>query len=88
MVTSAEDPHDCNSYWAQGGIIYKATDDSPSLLSQDILIAGAGVVDRRVHEGCVMSVKTSSITLGSSAGWWADGWCMGLLGAVGRCECQ
>lgn len=80
MVTSAEDPHDCNSYWAQGGIIYKATDDSPSLLSQDILIAGAGVVDRRIHESgapCVMSVKRSSITLGS----WADGgaWACGML---------
>jgi L-aspartate oxidase len=43
MLTSAEHPHDCNSYWAQGGIIYKGKDDSPSLLSQDIITAGAGV---------------------------------------------
>ncbi len=45
MVTSATDPLDCNSFWAQGGIIYKATDDSPSLLSQDIMVAGAEVND-------------------------------------------
>jgi hypothetical protein len=42
MLTSAEHPHDCNSYWAQGGIIYKGKDDSPSLLSQDIITAGKG----------------------------------------------
>ena len=23
MLTSHHDPHQCNSYWAQGGIIYK-----------------------------------------------------------------
>lgn len=45
MVTSATDPLDCNSYWAQGGIIYKAKDDSPALLAQDIFSAGAGVND-------------------------------------------
>lgn len=45
MVTSATDPLDCNSYWAQGGIIYKAKDDSPSLLASDIMIAGANVND-------------------------------------------
>eukprot|EP00624_Nannochloropsis_granulata_P005039 evm.model.NODE_3569_length_13483_cov_25.259363.3 len=45
MVTSATDPLDCNSFWAQGGIIYKATDDSPALLSSDIMVAGAGVND-------------------------------------------
>jgi L-aspartate oxidase len=46
MVTSATDPRDCNSYWAQGGIIYKATDDSPSLLAQDIFVAGESI-----HQG-------------------------------------
>lgn len=45
MVTSATDPLDCNSFWAQGGIIYKAKDDSPALLAQDIVVAGAGVND-------------------------------------------
>ncbi len=31
-----------NTSWAQGGIIYKGTEDSPELLIQDILRAGAG----------------------------------------------
>ena len=60
MVTSATDPLDCNSFWAQGGIIYKATDDTPALLSSDIMVAGAGVNDPQAVEklavegpGCV-----------------------------------
>jgi glycine/D-amino acid oxidase-like deaminating enzyme len=43
VLTSASDPHDCNSFWAQGGIIYKAKDDKPALLAQDIMTAGASV---------------------------------------------
>ncbi|GAB5031659.1 l-aspartate oxidase [Nannochloropsis oceanica] len=54
MVTSATDPLDCNSFWAQGGIIYKATDDSPSLLSSDIMVAGAGVNDPLAVEKLAM----------------------------------
>eukprot|EP01063_Lacrimia_lanifica_P036054 TRINITY_DN7043_c0_g2_i1.p1 TRINITY_DN7043_c0_g2~~TRINITY_DN7043_c0_g2_i1.p1 ORF type:complete len:556 (+),score=232.52 TRINITY_DN7043_c0_g2_i1:53-1720(+) len=42
MLTATEDPHDCNSYWAQGGIIYRAEDDTPELLSSDVISAGAG----------------------------------------------
>merc|ERR1719199_1392343 len=41
-MTSAKDVKDCNSQWAQGGIIYKGTNDSPELLGRDIHIAGAG----------------------------------------------
>lgn len=44
-------PHDCNSNWAQGGIIYRNYDpgsgDSADLLAQDIHKAGAGLC---VHE--------------------------------------
>merc|ERR1719305_802650 len=36
------DVKDCNSQWAQGGIIYKGKADSPELLGRDIHIAGAG----------------------------------------------
>jgi L-aspartate oxidase len=40
-------PHDCNSNWAQGGIIYRnydpASGDSADLLAQDIHRAGAGL---------------------------------------------
>ena len=50
MLTASEDPHDCNSYWAQGGIIYKAEDDTPDLLASDVTKAGAGMcVDDAVH---------------------------------------
>lgn len=32
-----------NTFWAQGGIIYEGVDDSPELLSEDIMSAGAGL---------------------------------------------
>lgn len=43
MLSAAQDPHHCNSHWAQGGIIYKGTDDTPQRLAQDIHYAGAGI---------------------------------------------
>lgn len=43
MLTAASNPLECNSAWAQGGIIYKGIDDSPELLQQDIHFAGAGL---------------------------------------------
>lgn len=42
MITRASDPHESNTYWAQGGIIHRGPDDSPDLLVKDILEAGAG----------------------------------------------
>ncbi len=42
VVTRARKPHDSNTYWAQGGIIYKGEEDSPALLAEDIIRAGAG----------------------------------------------
>jgi len=45
MISAASDPLDCNSYWAQGGIIYKGKDDSPDLLAEDIHYAGANICD-------------------------------------------
>jgi L-aspartate oxidase len=42
MVTRATQPDDTNTYWAQGGIIYEGEADSPALLAEDILNAGAG----------------------------------------------
>lgn len=42
LLCASDDPLSSNSYWAQGGIIYKAVDDKPELLEQDIQIAGAG----------------------------------------------
>jgi L-aspartate oxidase len=43
LVTKAKDPKDCNTFWAQGGIIYQGEGDSPAKLVDDIMRAGAGV---------------------------------------------
>lgn len=42
VVTRVEEPTESNTYYAQGGIIYRGIDDSPALLAEDILRAGAG----------------------------------------------
>ncbi len=42
VVTRGKAPEATNTYWAQGGVIYTAQDDSPALLVEDILRAGAG----------------------------------------------
>lgn len=39
LITKAEDPADSNSSWAQGGIVYKGSGDTPELLTRDILAA-------------------------------------------------
>ena len=41
IVTRAHQPEESNSFWAQGGIVFRGSDDSPELLAQDILKAGA-----------------------------------------------
>jgi len=43
VVTKAADPDDCNTAWAQGGIIYFGKRDSSASLEKDILRAGAGL---------------------------------------------
>jgi L-aspartate oxidase len=43
LVTKAADPKDCNTFWAQGGIIYQGEGDSPEKLVEDIIHAGAGL---------------------------------------------
>lgn len=45
LVFAGPSPTDCNSFWAQGGIIYRGQEgeDSPELLAQDIHRAGAGI---------------------------------------------
>jgi L-aspartate oxidase len=42
VVTRATDPAETNTYYAQGGIIYRGHEDSPELLAKDIWHAGAG----------------------------------------------
>jgi len=41
LVTKAADPKDCNTFWAQGGIIYEGEGDTPAKLIEDIIAAGA-----------------------------------------------
>ena len=43
IVTRAAEPQESNTYWAQGGIIFKGEDDSPELLAKDIEHAGDGL---------------------------------------------
>jgi L-aspartate oxidase len=43
IVTRAEEDTDSNSNHAQGGIVGRGVDDSPELLEEDILAAGAGL---------------------------------------------
>jgi L-aspartate oxidase len=40
MVTSAADPQESNTFYAQGGIIYRGVDDTPAALAADITRAG------------------------------------------------
>ncbi len=43
VVSRADERAESNTYWAQGGIIFKGEADSPDLLVHDILHAGAGL---------------------------------------------
>jgi L-aspartate oxidase len=43
LVTKAAEPSDCNTFWAQGGIIYRGENDSTAKLVEDIIQAGAGI---------------------------------------------
>ena len=43
LVTKAADPKDCNTFWAQGGIIYEGENDTPAKLIEDVIRAGAGL---------------------------------------------
>lgn len=56
VVTKTEDPLESNTFYAQGGIIYKGEDDSPEKLEQDLIAAGDGMNNRLAvkilaHEG-------------------------------------
>ncbi len=42
IATRTPDPNESNTFYAQGGIIYRGEDDSPEKLAADIIRAGAG----------------------------------------------
>lgn len=50
LLTKLPDPEESNTRYAQGGIIYTGPGDSPELLAQDILNAGAGTGSRAAAE--------------------------------------
>ncbi len=50
VVTLAPRPEESNTYYAQGGIVYQADADSPQLLIDDIIRAGAGMSNRAAVE--------------------------------------
>jgi L-aspartate oxidase len=43
LLTRSPYPEESSTFWAQGGIIYQGTDDSPQKLVADIVAAGAGL---------------------------------------------
>jgi L-aspartate oxidase len=43
LMTRMSNPEESNTYWAQGGIIYRGRDERPEQLVEDILVAGAGL---------------------------------------------
>jgi L-aspartate oxidase len=47
IVTRADRAEESNTYWAQGGIIFKGKGDSPELLARDIENAGDGLCDEQ-----------------------------------------
>jgi L-aspartate oxidase len=56
IVTRADRAEESNTYWAQGGVIFRGAGDSPDLLARDIFNAGDGLchgqaVEILAHEG-------------------------------------
>jgi L-aspartate oxidase len=43
VVSKADELHESNTFYAQGGIVESGRDDSPELLSRDIITAGCGI---------------------------------------------
>lgn len=55
VVTRADRAEESNTYWAQGGIIFRGEQDSPDDLARDIIHAGAGLC----HEQAVQTLATA-----------------------------
>ena len=50
VATRSMNPEESNTFYAQGGIIYKGKEDSPELLMKDIQNAGAGYCNPQAVE--------------------------------------
>jgi L-aspartate oxidase len=54
VITRADRPEESNTYWAQGGVIFRGEVDSPEALAHDIVEAGAGLC----HDQAVNTLAT------------------------------
>ena len=59
VITRADRAGESNTYWAQGGIIFRGENDSPESLAQDIVNAGAGLC----HEQAVRTLANEGPSL-------------------------
>ena len=59
VITRADRAGESNTYWAQGGIIFRGENDSPESLAQDIVSAGAGLC----HEQAVRTLANEGPSL-------------------------
>ena len=59
VITRADRAGESNTYWAQGGIIFRGENDSPESLAQDIVNAGAGLC----HEQAVRTLADEGPSL-------------------------
>src|SRR4051812_49157033 len=50
LLTKAVAAQESNTWYAQGGIIFRGSEDSPALLAKDIVAAGAGLCDPEAVE--------------------------------------
>jgi L-aspartate oxidase len=50
LVTKEPSPEECNTRYAQGGIVARGEEDSPALLARDITVAGDGINFREAVE--------------------------------------
>ncbi len=59
VITRADRAGESNTYWAQGGIIFRGESDSPESLTHDIVSAGAGLC----HEQAVRTLANEGPSL-------------------------
>jgi len=63
LVTKTADPKDCNTFWAQGGIIYEGENDSPAKLIETLNAIGGrhGVGRADLVENRLIGIKSRGV---------------------------
>jgi len=59
LVTKSADPKDCNTFWAQGGIIYQGEGDSPARITSSVRRRRSARSPRTTHSSPTASPPTS-----------------------------